>query len=492
MESITEKNRPNIVFLFPDQLRSDFLSCYGAGFLDTPNIDAIAEGGTRYQNSYSASPLCVPARTSLLTGMNAVRNGVLDNLHAIRADHTEIGIHTWPEILSRSGYYTAAIGKMHFYPWDTSHGFQYRVTAEDKRWLEVRDDYYHYLNENGYRKYHVNEHQGYSENKGAVINLLPWEHTVDRFVGREAVRFINNYGNDGPFAMMVGFPGPHCPYDPPGDFPYSCDPEDMPAAIPDVAQDTPKLRQENIDHNKLPWNGVDYTNFTQREKMKIRAHYAGLVRGIDHEVGSIMEALNNKGLLKNTIIILSSDHGDYLGDHNLIGKSSFYDTCMRVPMLISGPTIPAGQVVNELVELRDVTSTILTFAGEKIPSHMDSCPLPGIGITSGPARERIYGMLVNGWMNYDGKWKLSRYATGETTFFNLVSDPTEQVNLANDPSYFQTISRMDQEIAEEIMGSIKYAVHDRLVHGGDLSQDKRFGSEGWQRSWPVPISFLDG
>ena len=110
MESITEKNRPNIVFLFPDQLRSDFLSCYGAGFLDTPNIDAIAEGGTRYQNSYSASPLCVPARTSLLTGMNAVRNGVLDNLHAIRADHAEIGIHTWPEILSRSGYYTAAIG----------------------------------------------------------------------------------------------------------------------------------------------------------------------------------------------------------------------------------------------------------------------------------------------------------------------------------------------------------------------------------------------
>jgi len=161
-------------------------------------------------------------------------------------------------------------------------------------------------------------------------------------------------------------------------------------------------------------------------------------------------------------------------------------------MLISGPTIPAGQVVNELVELRDVTSTILTFAGEKIPSHMDSCPLPGIGITSGPTRERIYGMLGNGWMNYDGKWKLSRYATGETTFFNLVSDPTEQVNLANDPSYFQTISRMDQEIAEEIMGSIKYAVHDRLVHGGDLSQDKRFGSEGWQRSWPVPISFLDG
>ena len=131
--------------------------------------------------------------------------------------------------------------------------------------------------------------------------------------------------------------------------------------------------------------------------MKIRAHYAGLVRAIDHEVGSIMQALNDNGLLENTIVILSSDHGDYLGDHNLIGKASFYETCMRVPMLISGPGIPESVVVNELVELRDVTSTILTMAGEAIPPHMDSRPLPDIGITSIPARDRIFGMLMNGW-----------------------------------------------------------------------------------------------
>ena len=491
MEATPEKTRPNIVFLFPDQLRSDFLSCYGAEFIDTPNIDSIASAGTRYENSYSASPVCVPARTALLTGMNAVRNGVLDNFHGIRANYTETGTYTWPQILSRAGYYTASIGKMHFYPWDASHGFQYRVTAEDKRWLEIRDDYYHYLNENGHRKYHVNEHPGYRENKGAVTNILPWEHTVDRFVGNEAVRFINNYAKEGPFAMMVGFPGPHCPYDPPEDFPYHCDPKDMPAAIPEVLQDTPQLRRDNIDQNKLPWNGVDYTNFTHGEKMKIRAHYAGLVRAIDHEVGSIMQALNDNGLLENTIVILSSDHGDYLGDHNLIGKASFYETCMRVPMLISGPGIPESVVVNELVELRDVTSTILTMAGEEIPPHMDSRPLPDIGITSIPARDRIFGMLMNGWMNYDGKWKLSRYASGETTLFDLEADPTEQVNLATDPNRFQTIVRMDQEMSAEIMESVRYAVHDRLVDGEDMFNSQAFGREGWQRPWPAPIDFLD-
>ena len=97
---------PNIVLLLPDQMRSDFLSCYGASFTNTPNIDSLAERGTRYENAYSASPVCVPARTALLTGMNAVKNGVTDNLHAIRADYREAGIRTWPQILAEVGYYT--------------------------------------------------------------------------------------------------------------------------------------------------------------------------------------------------------------------------------------------------------------------------------------------------------------------------------------------------------------------------------------------------
>ncbi len=197
--------------MLPDQLRPDFLSCYGADFIDTPNIDWIANNGTRYDRAYSASPVCVPARTALLTGMNAIRNGVADNLHAVRGHYNEVGIQTWPQILANAGYYTSAVGKMHFYPWDARPGFQYWVIAEDKRWLQVRDDYYHYLKEHGLRKLHGNEHEGYFENRGAIINRLPWEHNVDRFVGREACRFIENYGGDGPFAMMVDFPGPHCP-----------------------------------------------------------------------------------------------------------------------------------------------------------------------------------------------------------------------------------------------------------------------------------------
>lgn len=207
-------DRTNIVFLFPDQMRRDFLSCYGASFIQTPNIDGIAARGTRYDTALSASPICVPARAALLTGMNAIKNGVTDNWHAIRPDYNQVGISTWPQILSRAGYFTAAIGKMHFSPWDARHGFRHRVIAEDKRWVHIKDDYHKYLNQHGMRKMRGFENEGYRENKGAVISQIPWAHSWDRFVGREACRFIETYDGDEPFAMMVGFPGPHDPYDP--------------------------------------------------------------------------------------------------------------------------------------------------------------------------------------------------------------------------------------------------------------------------------------
>lgn len=131
------KQKPNIIFMMPDQLRADFLSCYGAEFVDTPNIDSLQARGTRYAKCYSPHPVCVPARASLMSGMDAIKTGVLGNGYFLRPDLAEMGVKTWPQILSENGYYTAAIGKMHFYPWDLRLGFQYRVIAEDKRWIHI-------------------------------------------------------------------------------------------------------------------------------------------------------------------------------------------------------------------------------------------------------------------------------------------------------------------------------------------------------------------
>lgn len=477
-------SRPNIVFLFPDQFRWDFAGANGADWLQTPNIDSIAENGVRYTNSFSASPICVPARTALLTGMNAVRNGVTGNLHNLRADWRDAGIRTWPEILGENGYYTAGIGKMHFYPWDERRGFQYRVICEDKRWLEVRDDYYHYLRQHGLKKLHGSTMEGYHENKGAGIHNIPWEHSWDRFVGSEAVKFIDEYGADQPFAMMVGFPGPHCPYDPDERFLEGINEAKIPEAVPEVPGDTPKLRQGNVDGNKRPWNGVDYTEFPDYTKHTIRKHYSGLVQQIDYEVGAILDALRKKGLLENTYVVLSSDHGDYLGDHNLIGKASFYDAAIRVPMMAMGPGIEPGQTQDGMVELRDVTATMLGWAGIEQPNWYDAQPLPGEGMPGDTGRSNIFGLLTDGWMNFDGRYKLHKYNTGEMLLFDMLNDPQEQENLYENAEFADIVRRLEAELTQELMASIDGSMDDRIAQNGDMSQDPTFGYESWTRPWP--------
>ena len=478
--------KPNIVFLFPDQFRSDFLGCYGADWLKTPNIDRIANNGIRYSNAFSASPICVPARTSLLTGMNAIKNGVTDNLHNIRPDWREAGIKIWPELLSESGYYTAAIGKMHFYPWDDNRGFEYRVACEDKRWTMVRDDYYTYLKDKGLKKLRGDELENYHENKGAAIQKIPWEHSWDHFVGKEAVKFIENYGDDQPFAMMVGFPGPHCPYDPNEEFLNGIDDEKIPGAIIPNANNTENIRQKNIEGNKRPWNGVDYDEFNPEQIKKVRKYYSGLVQQIDYEVGQILNSLEKKGLLDNTYIILSSDHGDYLGDHGFIGKSTFFETGIRVPLVAMGPNIEKGQNNEDLVELTDITSTILKWADIEIPSNYDSLPLPGTDASNSDVRDRIFGMVSDGWMNFDGRYKLHKYLSGEVFLFDISEDPEEINDLSNDSNYKDVISKLDKELTYKIMESMNFSMHDRLAQQGDMSQQPKFGFKGWQRPWPHP------
>ena len=489
-------DKPNLIFLMPDQLRADFLSCYGATFIETPHIDSLARRGVRYERAYSTSPICVPARAALLTGMNALKNGVTDNGQWLRPDLADCGIKTWPEQLNEQGYYTAAVGKMHFYPWDIKHGFQYRVAAEDKRWLHVRDDYYHFLKERGHRKYHGDEHEGYHQNKGAIINKLPWEYSVDHFVGQEACRFIRHYGHEGPFAMMVGFPGPHCPYDPNLEFLDGIDPEAMPDAIPEAPGDAPKLRQQNIDGNRRPWNGVDYAEFTPAHKKKIRAHYAALVKQIDYEVGQILAALRQKNLLDNTLIIFASDHGDYLGDHNLIGKGTFFETSIHVPLIVHLPWAETARTHDGLVELTDVTATILRFGGCELPGYLDSVPLPGLNRSEERLRDYLIGATSGGWMIYDGAWKLAKYSTGEILLFNLAQDPTEQHNLLHDPEHRGQYLKLEALLTQEIMRSIKLAHEPQRVYTDTLSGDPDFGKEGWQRPYPqtvaTPIGGTDG
>jgi len=483
-------DKPNIIFIMPDQLRHSFLGCYDADFLETPNIDRLSDEGVRYTRCYTEHPVCVPARVALLTGLHGFKTGVLDNGQFLRPDAAEMGLHTWPEMLNEAGYYTAAIGKMHFYPWDARMGFQYRSIAEDKRWVHIRDDYFHFLRTGGYRKYHGNEHDGYFEDKGAVINRLPWEHSVDHFVGKEACAFVERYGNDGPFAMMVSFPGPHCPYDPTAQFIENLDPETMPPAVP-ATEDAERLRVRNVEGNRRPWNGVNYEEFTPAQIQKVRMHYAGLVQQIDYEVGQILETLERQGLLDNTIIVFSADHGDYLGDHGMIGKGTFFESSIHIPMIVRMPGgVPSGLTASEndrLVSLTDVTATILAAAGVYVPAYMDSRPLPGLGLPGEAKHEALIGATQGGWWIDDGRWRLCKYSGAGPFLFDRLNDPAEQHNLTHEPECQGVRDRLDAHLTSTVMASTSESHFDHRVYMHDLSQKPAFGREGWQRPFPRSV-----
>jgi len=474
--------KPNLLFVLADQLRPDFLGCYGAGFVRTPNLDALARRGVVFGQAYSPHPVCVAARAALLTGMHSLRTGVLDNGLFLRPDRAQAGIATWPELLTGAGYHTAAIGKMHFYPWDLRLGFQYRRVAEDKRWLQIRDDYWHFLRRNGHRKYHGQEHAGYHEWAGAIVNKLPWELQVDHWVGQETCDFIRAHGQDGPWALMVGFPGPHCPYDPDPRFMEGLADDAMPDPVPD-AGDTPGLLQRCIAGNRRPWNGVDYSSFTRPQKLRIRRHYAALVQQIDVAMCQVLRTLDEQGLSDETVIVFTSDHGDYLGDHGMIGKGTFYQSSWHVPLIVALPGATARRS-DELVSLSDVTATLLELAGVERPGNMDAQPLP---LEAGAGRDHLIGALADSWCIQRERWRLAKYGTGEATLFDLAEDPREQRNLAEDPAHHATYRRLDAELTSAAMRLTLDAHAPERVYANDLSQDEAFGREGWQRLHPRPV-----
>ena len=475
--------QPNILFLFPDQLRADFLGCYGAAFARTPAIDALAAESTVYERAASMHPVCIPARAALLTGCNAVSTGVLTNNYWLRPDHEGCGMPSWPTLLSRAGYHTEGIGKMHFIPWDDPEGFAHRVVSEDKRHIHIQDDYADYLAAHGLQKRRGWDEEGYTEYLMASVSGIPYEHQVDVWCGREAVRFLETYDGDKPFACMVAFPGPHDPYDPPADWAQKFDPAEMPPALPRTA-DSDAFRDELIKSHRGGSSRIDLANFPDSTKRRVRAHYSALIAMIDTQVGAIMAALARRPDADNTIVVLAADHGDFVGDYGFLGKNLFFDAAMHVPMIVRIPGGPKGQRSRELVTVTDLFATFLAVAEVANDTGKDSYPIPTLAPEGASRRRYALGAVGNGVCIQDGRWRLSRYDNGLATLYDLDLPTAEQVNLIDAPEAQAVRAELDAALTAELLKAAQVGFRDKRYRYVTMTAGHPAHERGWQRPYP--------
>ncbi|MDP0496558.1 MAG: sulfatase-like hydrolase/transferase [Verrucomicrobiota bacterium JB024] len=483
--------KPNLIFIMPDQLRADFLRPYGCEAIPTPNLDALCEQATVYDSAYSMCPLCVPARAALITGLNPLHSGVLSNHQWLRPDRHQMGLRTWPELLREAGYWTAAYGKMHFHPFESAEGFDERVIAEDKRWVGVHDDYAEHLAEHGLTKFDATAHPDYAANMGAVAFPYDVEFTGDRFVSRQAADFIRRQPGDRPFALMIGFPSPHCPYDALPEYAAQVNEAALPSLLdsPDVPkQFWHEYMDRFITNHKRDWHGIDYSNFTREARQRIRVQYAGLICQLDEEIGRVMDACREKGIWDNTLFVVTSDHGDHVGDRGLVGKGDFFEESIHIPLIAKMPGQQKAERCQALVELQQVPPTLLQMAGISLPRWWDYQPLPGAGEPADPDTF-YFGILNDTCMVRKGPWKLSDYQVGAFSYLvNLDEDPQEEHNRLNDP----TCTAIRIELSDALRGwmhrnSFRGHTEKHLTIKGGLARDKGFGRVGWQWGYPLSV-----
>lgn len=423
----------NLLFITTDQQRWDSLPCYGLDFMQTPNLNRLSKEGMVFDKCIVPSPVCVPCRASIMCGQYPSVTGVLGNSNWL-PNH----VPTWPSIIGQTGRRTAAIGKMHFNPWDALEGFDERIMAEDKRHIYLPDHHVQFLAAHGLDRPHPTTLPQYYENLGASITPRERKFHVDGFVGDQAAQWIDQNGSE-PFAAWVSFPGPHDPYDPPEDMAnlYANAPIPAPVGSPDeLITKPPAQRSRGAGTINNSMFRLDLSKATPEHYTKWREHYYANITLIDEGIGKMISALESHGVLDDTLIIFTSDHGDALGDHGLPFKGFFYDCMSRVPLIIRGPDVPANQRSKSLVSTLDLVPLFYNACEAKAPATLQGEDITQLfNDPNATLREAAFSEIGGRTMVRTNTHKYAHYADGSAELYDLENDPNEIENLAGNKDY---------------------------------------------------------
>ena len=390
---------PNILLLMTDQQRWDAMGCSG-DWVETPNLDRIASEGVQFTNCVTTSPVCIPTRLSLATGLYPHNTGVWNNMNHTMPAETP----TWMQAMRDAGYRTSLFGKTHLHP----HGGDLRE-REDLMNAYGLDD----VNEIGgprasastlshmtaeweekglWDAYRADYRERFSSKPHLVRpSTLGLENYADVYVGQQAKQYLQNYDRQEPWCCWVSFGGPHEPWDTPEPYASMYDPEVMPEAVPrPSAGERPRGHLDRLMERINP-------AFEPGEIGRLRADYAGNVTLIDAQIGEILDAIAARGELENTVIVHTSDHGEMNGDYGLIYKGNFLNGAVRIPLLVRTPkasglqTPPTGSVCDSPVEWIDIGPTLVEMAGGELAHRQfgkSLCPV----LTNSEAAHRDFAI----------------------------------------------------------------------------------------------------
>ena len=426
---------PNILLLMTDQQRWDAMGCSG-DWVRTPNLDRIASEGVQFTNCVTTSPVCIPTRLSLATGLYPHNTGVWNNMgHTMLAETP-----TWMQSVRDAGYRTSLFGKTHLHP----HGGDLREREGLMNAYGLDD-----VNEIGgprasastlshmtamweekgvWEAYRADYRERFSTKPYLVRpSTLALEDYADVYVGQQAKRYLQNYDRQEPWCCWVSFGGPHEPWDTPEPYASMYDRETMPPAVPrPPTEERPRGRLDRLLQRMNP-------EFEPGEIGRLRANYAGNVTLIDDQIGEILDAIEARGELDNTVIVHTSDHGEMNGDYGLIYKSNFLNGAVRIPLLVRTPdSTNAGGICDSPVEWIDIGPTLVELAAGELQHRQfgkSLCPV----LTQPESEHRDFAIseIEGEVMLLNREWKVALNTDGEVyLLFDVQNDPNETNNLA--------------------------------------------------------------
>jgi arylsulfatase A-like enzyme len=441
--------RPNILFLFADDLCFETIRAFGHTDIDTPNLDKLAARGTTFTRAYNmgswSGAVCVASRTMLISGRS------LWNAHAIydRTDHERQAGRLWPQLLKSAGYQTYFTGKWHIRT-DAAGTFD---VAANVRGGMPRDT------ETGYNRPRNGQTDRWSPSDPQFGGFWEGGRHWSEVVGDDAVGFLAQAAqSQRPFFMYIAFNAAHDPRQSPKEYidRYPLERVALPANyLPEYP-----YKEEIGCGTGLRDERLAPFPRTARAVQVHRQEYYALITHMDAQIGRILDALEQTGEAERTWIFFTADHGLAVGHHGLMGKQNMYEHSLRVPFIVNGPGVASQSKVDAPIYLQDVMPTTLELAGVERPQHVDfHSLLPLLNGRSPPRDSAVYGayLELQRAVIHDG-WKLIVYPRARTVrMYHLADDPDERHDLADDPAsaarrrqLIQELLRLQQQFADPL------------------------------------------